>query len=366
MLVLGGRAPAMRWGQGSLQEIDHVPFVAPLTKFAATPERPPRSRARRRGDRRRARAATGPTFVDFPLDHVFMEGAPRRRRPPPDPRAPAGGAGARSSARPSCSRGAERPVIMAGTDLYWGHGEDALRALAEELRHPGLPQRPGPRLPARRPRALLLARARHGAEGRRRRARRSACRWTSASASAARSARTPRSSSIDSRRAGARPHPRSRRGELYGGHRATLDGAARGGGGRRPATGHGDWVADLRARRRTRSAPPSRPSATTTARRCTRCASTSELGEVLDRDAIVIGDGGDFVSYAGRVIDSYEPGCWMDPGPYGCLGAGPGYALAPSSRTPSARSCLLLGDGAFGFAGMEFDTLVRHGVPSSA
>src|SRR6201985_1347626 len=38
MLVLGGRAPAMRWGQGSLQEIDHVPFVRPVTKFAATPE----------------------------------------------------------------------------------------------------------------------------------------------------------------------------------------------------------------------------------------------------------------------------------------------------------------------------------------
>ena len=49
-----------------------------------------------------------------------------------------------------------------------------------------------------------------------------------------------------------------------------------------------------------------------------------ELGEVLDRDAIVVGDGGDFVSYAGRVIDTYEPGCWMDPGPFGCLGAGPG------------------------------------------
>ena len=40
-----------------------------------------------------------------------------------------------------------------------------------------------------------------------------------------------------------------------------------------------------------------------------------ELGQVLDRDAIVVGDGGDFVSYAGRFIDTYEPGCWMDPGP---------------------------------------------------
>ena len=87
-----------------------------------------------------------------------------------------------------------------------------------------------------------------------------------------------------------------------------------------------------------------------------------ELGEVLDRDAIVIGDGGDFVSYAGRMIDSYEPGCWLDPGPFGCLGSGPGYALAAKLAHPDRQVVLLLGDGAFGFSGMEFDTLARHGV----
>ena len=87
-----------------------------------------------------------------------------------------------------------------------------------------------------------------------------------------------------------------------------------------------------------------------------------ELGEVLDRDAIIIGDGGDFVSYAGRVVPSYEPGCWLDPGPYGCLGAGPGYALAAKLARPDKQVVLLLGDGAFGFSGMEFDTLARHGV----
>ncbi len=87
-----------------------------------------------------------------------------------------------------------------------------------------------------------------------------------------------------------------------------------------------------------------------------------ELGEVLDRNAIVIGDGGDFVSYAGRVIDTYEPGCWMDPGPFGCLGSGPGYALAAKIAHPDRQVVLLQGDGAFGFAGMEFDTLARHGV----
>src|SRR5206468_2158599 len=63
-----------------------------------------------------------------------------------------------------------------------------------------------------------------------------------------------------------------------------------------------------------------------------------------------------------RVIDSYQPGCWLDPGPFGCLGTGPGYALAAKLARPERQVVLLLGDGAFGFAGMEFDTLVRHGV----
>jgi acetolactate synthase-1/2/3 large subunit len=88
----------------------------------------------------------------------------------------------------------------------------------------------------------------------------------------------------------------------------------------------------------------------------------AELAEVLDRDAIVIGDGGDFVSYAGRVVDTYEPGCWLDPGPFGCLGSGPGYALAAKLARPDKQVVLMLGDGAFGFSGMEFDTLSRHGV----
>src|SRR6476659_902058 len=75
MVVLGGRAPAMRWGQGSLQEIDHVPFVRPVTKFAATPE----TTAEIPGLLDEALTAalrphSGPAVVDFPLDYVFMEG----------------------------------------------------------------------------------------------------------------------------------------------------------------------------------------------------------------------------------------------------------------------------------------------------
>src|SRR5213080_3356960 len=88
MLVLGGRAPAMRWGQGSLQEIDHVPFVRPLTRFAATAG----STAEIPGLVDEAWAAalrphSGPAFVDLPLDHVFMEGE-GDAEPPPAPPAP--------------------------------------------------------------------------------------------------------------------------------------------------------------------------------------------------------------------------------------------------------------------------------------
>src|SRR2546423_7473826 len=75
MLVLGGRAPAGRWGQGSLQEIDHVPFVAPVTKMAATAGSPDEIAGLvDKALRVTLHAPTGPAFVDFPLDHVFSEG----------------------------------------------------------------------------------------------------------------------------------------------------------------------------------------------------------------------------------------------------------------------------------------------------
>src|SRR5207244_13389347 len=83
-----------------------------------------------------------------------------------------------------------------------------------------------------------------------------------------------------------------------------------------------------------------------------------ELRTRLARDAVVIGDGGDFVSYAGKLIDSYEPGCWMDPGPYGCLGTGLGYAIAARGAHPARPVVLLQGDGAIALNGMAYDTRV--------
>jgi acetolactate synthase-1/2/3 large subunit len=224
-------------------------------------------------------------------------------------------------------RDAERPVIMAGTGLYWGRGEDALRALAEEQRIPvslnGLGRGC---LPADH--ELFFSRARGAALA------------------------EPE-----------RSQPRPVAAELYGSLPATLEAlrAAASGGPAHVSSERAAWIASLRA--------------TETDRRAGEAADLSderaplhpmrvygELAKLLDRNAIIVGDGGDFVSYAGRVVDSYEPGCWVDPGPYGCLGSGIGYALGAKLARPGRQVVVLLGDGAFGFSGMDLDTLARHGA----
>ena len=88
-----------------------------------------------------------------------------------------------------------------------------------------------------------------------------------------------------------------------------------------------------------------------------------ELRRRLARDAVVICDGGDFASYAGKYVEVFEPGCWLDTGPYGCLGNGIGYAIAARVARPSSQVVVLLGDGAAGFSLMDVDSLVRHKLP---
>jgi acetolactate synthase-1/2/3 large subunit len=128
-----------------------------------------------------------------------------------------------------------------------------------------------------------------------------------------------------------------------------------------PGRGRDAWVARLRDEERTRrareaddlesDASPIRP---------TRV--YGELRRRLARDAIVIGDGGDFVSYAGKYVDTFQPGGFLDPGPYGCLGTGSGYALAAALAHPGRQVVVMWGDGALGFSLGDLDTLVRFGV----
>jgi acetolactate synthase-1/2/3 large subunit len=363
LVVLGGRAPQFRWGQGSLQEIDHVPFVAPLTKSAVTATATADIPAL--VDEALATTLvppTGPTFLDLPLDVVFMEADdPELPASLPDPAAlpPAdGGAIERVGALLGA---AERPVIMAGTDLYWGHGERALRELSEALGIPvflnGLARGC---LPADH--SNFFSRARSAALKGADLALVIGVPMDFRLGFGGSFGEDTQLVQIDSADPGREP-PRALAGELYGGLPATLSALTAaaldaGGGASRTAA----WVASLRSTEDEKRAAE-QDQLTDDRAPLHPLRIYHELRNVLERDAVVVGDGGDFVSYAGRVVETYEPGCWLDPGPFGCLGSGPGYAMAAKLARPDKQVCLLLGDGAFGFSGMEFDTMARHGLP---
>ncbi len=352
MIVLGGRAPQGRWGAGSLQELDHVPIVAPIVKRAATATGPESVVAEVHASLVAARTPhRGPAFVDVPLDafgpgsvtiptvdHAALRGAA------PDPDA---------IARVAALVGAaERPVLIAGGDVFWATAEPAMVAWAEAARVPVFVNGMGRgTIPADH--ALAFSRTRSAAlKG----------------ADLVLVAGTKLDFRLGFGRFGdaqvvhlcdapgeVAPHAElaaSTEGDLRATFAALADAVT-------GAAGHDAWVARLRdeedaARASDRDAldadaDPIRP---------TRI--YGELRRRLDRDAIVIGDGGDFVSYAGKYVDSFAPGTFLDPGPFGCLGMGPGYALAAGRAHPDRQVVVLFGDGATGFALGDFDTLVRH------
>jgi acetolactate synthase-1/2/3 large subunit len=90
----------------------------------------------------------------------------------------------------------------------------------------------------------------------------------------------------------------------------------------------------------------------------------AELDRVLDPNTIVIGDGGDVVAAVSRVLRVHRPGHWLDPGPFGCLGVGPPYALGVKTALPDKQVVVVAGDGAFGLNGFELDSLVRFEMPA--
>jgi acetolactate synthase I/II/III large subunit len=358
MLVLGGRAPQARWGAGSLQELDHVPIVSSITKTARTaaaPEQIPEL-----VDAALRAACTphrGPAFVDIPLDAWGGASATLADAPRPDELAGAAPDGDALSVVAKLVDEADRPVLMVGADVFWARGEDALRAFSEGARLPvfanGLARG---LLPADHELAFSRVRGAAFAEadlvvvagapldfrlgfGRFGDAR--VVHLADSTAGVARNVDLAAGAAGDLARMLA---------ALADATRVSPSSRERGG-----------WVTRLREKedaRRAREvddldadASPIRP---------TRV--YGELRRRLDRDAIVIGDGGDFVSYAGKYVDTYRPGGFIDPGPYGCLGTGCGYALAAALAHPGRQVVVMWGDGALGFSLGDLDTLVRFGV----
>ncbi|MBG0561944.1 acetolactate synthase [Actinoplanes aureus] len=354
VLVLGGRAPAFRWGSGSLQELDHVPLVAPITKYAATvtaTENIP-------GEIGAALTAAltphrGPVFLDLPLEVVFSTAEVARPGVPAVPVLEADPDEVRRAAE--LLAGADRPVIIAGSDVWTGDAVSELRAAAEALRVPVFANGMGRgALPPGHP--LAFSRARRAALN---------------EADVVAVVGTPLDFRLgfgdfgDARVVHIVDTPEQRAGHVSpavspaGDLGRVLAALADFSGDR---VDHEEWISGLRA---AEDAARARDGETMAAESdpIKPARIYGELRKVLAPDAVTIGDGGDFVSYAGRYLEPAQPGTWLDPGPYGCLGTGLGYAMGARVTYPDRQICVLMGDGAAGFSLMDAESLARQGLP---
>ena len=364
MVVVGGRAPQNRWGTGSLQELDQPPIIAPVAKAARTlmsaadvaPGMDEAFTLARSSHR-------GPVFVDVPMDEFFNSstgtlGSGEGTRIEPDPDAVESVARLLAAAR--------RPVLILGTDVWADHAEVAALRFVEDLGIPTLTNGMGRGVIPGGHRSLVTKargaalsgadlvvvvgtpldfRLGYGAFG-----------GPDKSPDGA-FAKVVHIADSPGQVSGHAELAASVAGDLT----TVLDGL-------QTAIERGDkpdwrdWsdqladqvkVAAARdAQLLTAEADPIHPARI-----------YGELVPRLEDDSVVIGDGGDFVSFAGKYVEPKRPGGWLDPGPYGCLGAGLGAAIAARIARPSAQVTLLLGDGAAGFSLMDVDTLVRHDLP---
>lgn len=364
ILVIGGAAPLGLWDRGALQEMNQIDLLRPITKWARTVHETSRlGEYTAAAFRQMLSGKPGPVFLEMPMDilnnfadtdTLFDAGEPAKYR-----------AGGRTAPDPeqivkaaALLEQAQRPVIMAGTAVWWCDAAEPLRLLAERIQAPVFLNGAGRGcLPPTHPLFFTSAR-RKALEG--------------ADTILAIGTR------MDFRLNHGQPPliPSEAKilwfdlaGEDVGVNRGADVGLVGDVGlgmlqlyEATKALHHEDWLAFIRAEERkglerdstalNSDAVPIHPM-----RLC------REIRDFIDEDSTVVGDGGDIVSYGGRVINVARPGYWLDPGPMGCLGTGTGFAMAAQIARPGQKVLILHGDGAFGLNGMEFESMVRQKLP---
>ena len=364
VLVIGGAAPQGLWDRGALQEMGQIELLRPITKWARSVHE-----TKRLGEytamafRQMLSGKPGPAFLEMPMDilanfadtdDTLDPGEPAnyryQGRTAPDP--------AMLDQAVALLNQAERPVIMAGTAVWWCDAAEPLRQLAERLNAPVYLNGAGRGcLPPTHP--LYFSNSRRKAlEG--------------ADTIIAVGTR------MDFRLNHGQPPLLPAEANLI-----WLDLAAEDVGVNRGAQAAlvgdvglsmsqlaasaqllpaGEWLEYIREQERkdherdsaalNSDATPIHPM-----RFC------REIRDFIDEDTTVVGDGGDIVSYAGRVISVSKPGYWLDAGPMGTLGTGTGFGMAAQLARPKQRVLLIYGDGSFGLNGMEFESMVRQKLP---
>ncbi len=362
LLCIGGAGPKLLCDMGSLQDMDHVTLMRPITKWSVQVPETRRIAEYIDAAFRVAQAnVPGPVFLEMPLDMLMNVGddadLPATRAMAEPPR-PAGDP--RSIARAAeLLRGARRPCFLVGSQTRWSPLRAELAATLERFGAPvylnGMARGA---LPHAHP--LVFSRSR---------------RFALAQADLIFVLGTPFDFRVDY----GRSPTFNADAKIV---QIDLDGAELGRNRHVDVPIHGDsglvleqlsrelgeplafaeWTAQVRADEDKRRAKmlgeiESSESPPNPLRVC------AELGKRLGPEDVVIGDGGDFVATAANVLKMQWPQLWMDPGPLGTLGVGPGYAMAAKLARPASNVVLVYGDGSFGLHGLEFEAMARQNIP---
>ncbi len=361
MVVIGGAGPRLLCDMGSLQDMDCVTLMRPITKWSVQVPETRRIVEYIDAAFRIAQAnVPGPVFLEMPLD-LLMNVHDDADLPATSPLAvpPRPHADPRELARAErILAESKRPCFLVGSQVRWSASRETVRAAADALGAPfflnGMARGA---LPADHP--CLFSRAR---------------RFALAQADVVFVFGTPFDFRVDYGRAptwaenakvvqidldGAELG-RNRRVDvgLHADSGLVLGALAE----MKGSPSWADWLAAVRGeetKRRAKMLPEmdSNDSPPNPLRVC------SELGKRLGKNDIVIGDGGDFVATAAYVLKLEWPQLWMDPGPLGTLGVGPGYAMAAKLARPDANVVIVYGDGSFGLHALEFEAMVRQKIP---
>lgn len=356
MILLGGAAPLKTRGMGALQEMPQTEMFQTFTKASFTVEDSADIPAKLASAFESALCGRpGPVFVELPFDVLFSAGDAPDPLPAVrvEPIAPEVGAVQRMF---ELLRAAHRPLIIAGTQVYWDEAHDALRDLTDQTGIPVFTNGAGRgTLPMTHPHCFKASRSaalkeadlvlligtpldfrlKYG-QG-----------WHS----------DVRLIQIENDPAELN-HNRTADVAVVAHARLVLEALGEGLQGVR----FDDWLGRVQALEAVEDARidewtrlPDVP--------VNHFRFAGEVGRFVDDNTLVVADGGDIVSTCAKVIDLLHPGQWLDPGPLGCLGIGAPFAIAAQHLYPEKRVLIVSGDGAFGLNGFEFDTAVRFDLP---
>ena len=364
MVLIGGAAPLGLRGLGALQEMEQVALLRPITKGSFTvAETRQIPEVLTTAIRTALSGRPGPVFVEVPVDLLLatiedrLAPIPTRYVHRPRP----GADGVALAAFERLLAAAERPVLIAGGGVYWDDAADALAAFAERSGMPVFMNGAGRgSLPTAHPSAFAQARgmALGGAD-----------------------LVLVLGAPLDFRLGYGRPPTFAEHARVVMidcdaaelGRNRPLELALVGDSGvvlrqaleivpRTMRARVAPWLASVRAKE-TDSRAKLEHFCASEETPISHYRLAAEIARVVGPDTTVVGDGGDVVGCASRIVPLYRPGQWLDPGPLGCLGVGPSFALTAKLLRPEQRVVLIAGDGALGLNGMELETAVRFKLP---